>query len=58
MPSNATRSLAQFSPDGTAVMAYFQADQSTWMLDPTGAAPDVQLPATIADQASWQRLAP
>jgi Tol biopolymer transport system component len=58
MPSNETRSLAQFSPDGMAVMAYFQADQSTWMLDPTGAAPDVQLPATIAEQASWQRLAP
>jgi len=58
MPSNATRSLAQFSPDGAAVMAYFQADQSTWMLDPTGSVPDVQLPATIAEQASWQRLAP
>jgi len=57
MPSNETRSYAQFSPDGTAVMAYFQADHSTWMLDPKGLTPDVQLPATIAEQASWQRLA-
>jgi Tol biopolymer transport system component len=58
MPSNSTRPFAEFSPDGTSVIAYFQADHSTWMLDPTGSAKDVQLPATIAQKASWQRLAP
>ena len=48
---------AQFSPDGTSVMAYFDSDKSTWLLDPTGATPDRQLPSSIAARAAWQRLA-
>lgn len=58
MPSNTGRAFAQFSPDGTQVMARYHADGSTWMLDPSGRTADVQLPATIVDPATWQRLAP
>jgi hypothetical protein len=38
-------------------LAYYNADKSTWMLDTTGG-PGRQLPSSIADPATWQRLAP
>lgn len=49
---------AQFSPDGLQVIAYYAADASTWLLDPTGSLPDRKLTAQIAERAAWQRLAP
>jgi Tol biopolymer transport system component len=49
---------AQFSPDGTSVLAYYGIDKSTWLLDPTGTIPDRKLSATIAERAAWERLAP
>jgi hypothetical protein len=49
---------AQFSPDGTKVMAHYDGDGSTWLLDATGSTPDVKLPSSIAETATWQRLAP
>lgn len=49
---------AQFSPDGTSVLAYYGIDKSTWLLDPTGTIPDRMLSATIAERAAWERLAP
>ncbi len=49
---------AQFSPDGTSVLAYYGIDKSTWLLDPTGTIPDRKLSATIAARAAWERLAP
>ena len=49
---------AQFSPDGTSVLAYYGIDKSTWLLDPTGTVPDRMLLATIAERAAWERLAP
>ena len=49
---------AQFSPDGTSVLAYYGIDKSTWLLDPTGSTRDRQLSSTIAERSSWQRLAP
>ena len=58
MPNCGCSYSAAFSPDGTKVLAYFAADGSTWQLDPTGATADVKLPTTIADAATWQRLAP
>jgi Tol biopolymer transport system component len=58
MPSNTGRTDAQFSPDGTKVIARYHADGSTWILDPTGATAGSKLPSTIADPATWQRLAP
>ena len=42
---------AQFSPDGTSVLAYYGIDKSTWLLDPTGTIPDRKLSATIAERA-------
>lgn len=50
--------FAQFSPDGSQVMAYYAADASTWLLDPTGSIPDRKLAIGIAERATWQRLAP
>jgi Tol biopolymer transport system component len=49
---------AQFSPDGTSVLAYYGIDKSTWLLDPTGTIPDRMLESTIAERAAWERLAP
>jgi Tol biopolymer transport system component len=58
MPSNTGRAFAQFSPDGTKVMAHYAADGSTWILDATGSTAGIQLSSTIAESATWQRLAP
>ena len=49
---------AQFSPDGSMVMAHYDGDGSTWLLDPTGTLPDNRLASNIAQTATWQRLAP
>jgi Tol biopolymer transport system component len=49
---------AQFSPDGTSVLAYYGIDKSTWLLDPTGSIPDRLLAGTIAERATWERRAP
>ena len=49
---------AQFSPDGTSVLAYYGIDKSTWLLDPTGTTADRLLAGTIAERADWERLAP
>jgi hypothetical protein len=49
---------AQFSPDGLTVMAHYDGDGSTWILDPTGATSGMKLSSTIAQTATWQRLAP
>jgi Tol biopolymer transport system component len=58
MPNNTGAASAEFSPDGTRVLAYYTADGSTWLLDPTGSADDVRIESTISDRSSWQRLAP
>jgi Tol biopolymer transport system component len=58
MPNIAQPVLAQFSPDGTRVLVHYDADGSTWLLDPTGATPGVELPSSVAEAATWQRLAP
>lgn len=58
MPNCACPVSAEFSPDGTQVLAHYGADGSTWLLDPTGATAGTQLSSTIADVATWQRTAP
>jgi hypothetical protein len=58
MPNNASPWQAQFSPDGTRILVHYEADGSTWLLDPTGSTPGTLLPSSIAGVASWQRLAP
>jgi len=54
----ASTDYAQFSPDGTSVLAYYGEDKSTWLLDPAGLASDRQLSSAITERSSWQRLAP
>ena len=49
---------ADFSPDGSKVLAHYDADGSTWLLDPTGKTEGTQLPSPVTDALSWQRLAP
>jgi dipeptidyl aminopeptidase/acylaminoacyl peptidase len=48
---------AQFSPDGLHVMAHYDGDKSTWLMDVTGANDGTKLSSGIAETATWQRLA-
>jgi Tol biopolymer transport system component len=48
---------AAFSPDGSRIVAWFEPDSSTWLLDPAGGAA-VRLPTDTATLVSWQRTAP
>jgi Periplasmic component of the Tol biopolymer transport system len=48
---------AQFSPDGSKVVAFYHADDSTWMLDVDGGL-GTQVSGKIAQHGTWQRLAP
>jgi Tol biopolymer transport system component len=57
MPNCSCPVSAEFSPDGSTVLAHYGADGSTWMLDPSGSTPSKRL-LTIGETASWQRLAP
>jgi len=58
MPNDATGGDYRFSPDGSKVLAHYNSDGSTWLLDPTGTTPGTQLPSSIAQAATWQRMAP
>ena len=58
MPNDATGGDYQFSPDGSKVLAHYNSDGSTWLLDPTGTTPGRQLSSSISQAATWQRLAP
>ena len=49
---------SNFSPDGSKVLVHYDADGSTWLLDPTGKTEGTQLLSPVTDAASWQRLAP
>ena len=48
---------AEFSPDGTKLIARYEADGSTWILDATGGLGE-RVQADISALATWQRLAP
>src|SRR4051812_38570113 len=58
MPNCSCGYLAAFSPDGSGVLVHYDADGSTWLLDPTGATPGKQRLVDDRPAASWQRLAP
>jgi Tol biopolymer transport system component len=48
-----------FSPDGTKVLATYQDDGTTWLLDvTTGAAVQTDWPIVTQNFVTWQRLAP
>ena len=58
-PEGTDGARAKFSPDGTKVLATYQNDRSTWLLDVAtgvGVPTDWQVP--IGSAGSWQRLAP
>lgn len=58
MPNDSIRGFFEFSPDGSKVLVSYGTDGSTWLLDPTGSTPGTKLSSSIAQAASWQRLAP
>ena len=51
--ANAGGSHARFSPDGTKVLAYYESDGSSWVLDPVDGTA-VQLPDEIDSPLTWQ----
>jgi len=58
-PEMTNGSRAAFSPDGTKVLASYQDDGSTWLLDTkTGHGQQLSWPRMIGTQGTWQRLAP
>lgn len=56
-PANSGGSHARFSPDGTKVLAYYESDGSSWVLDPV-AGTAIQLPDDIDSPLSWQGTTP
>ena len=57
LPSGTGGAHAEFSPDGTQVLANYFADQSTWLLEADGSNGERVDWASNGD-FSWQRLAP
>jgi TolB protein len=58
-PESTNGARAIFSPDGTKVLATYQDDRTTWLLDTTtGAAEEMRWPIPRGSSATWQRLAP
>jgi Tol biopolymer transport system component len=58
MPNASKGVFAAFSPDGSKVLASYDADGATWLFDPTGSTTGTKLSSSIAQAATWQRLAP
>ena len=56
-PANTGGSEARFSPDGTKVIAFYQSDGSSWILDPSDGS-EVRLDEGITSPLSWPRAAP
>jgi Tol biopolymer transport system component len=56
MPPGTDGATAEFSPDGTQVLATYRYDRSTWLLDVTGGMGEPT--EWNADAQTWQRLAP
>jgi Tol biopolymer transport system component len=56
-PYQSGGSHARFSPDGTKVVAYYEADGSSWVLDPADGSA-VLLDERIVSPMSWQPAAP
>jgi Tol biopolymer transport system component len=50
-------STAQFSPDGTKVLAFYKSDASSWILDPASGS-EVRLSNDIVSPLTWQITAP
>jgi dipeptidyl aminopeptidase/acylaminoacyl peptidase len=50
--------VANYSPDGRYVIAYYPDNSHIWLLDPTGATPGRQLDLPALDAPIFQRVAP
>ena len=44
----------RFSPDGTQILAFYNADKTSWLLEPTGG-PGTKLAYDAATPLSWQQ---
>ena len=47
----------QFSPDGASIVAFYNADRTSWLLDPAGG-PGTQLAYDAVSPSTWQRPTP
>ena len=56
-PANSGGSHARFTPDGTKVLASYESDGSSWVLDPVDGTA-IQLPDGIDSPLSWQGTTP
>jgi dipeptidyl aminopeptidase/acylaminoacyl peptidase len=56
-PDKSGGAEVRFSPDGTKILAFYNADRTTWVLDPTGG-PGTKLAYDAVTPPSWQRAAP
>ena len=57
MPSGSSGATAEFSPDGTQVLAFYKHDQSTWLLEADGSGGE-QVDWNPQGEFNWQRFAP
>jgi Tol biopolymer transport system component len=56
-PANSGGSHARFTPDGSRVLAFYESDGSSWVLDPVSGA-GTQLSIDIDSPLSWQGTTP
>jgi hypothetical protein len=57
MPSSTGGATAEFSPDGTQILAFYKHDESTWLLDADGSGGE-EIDWNPEGAFNWQRLAP
>jgi Tol biopolymer transport system component len=56
-PNKTGGAEVQFSPDGTRILAFYNADGTSWVLDPSGG-PGTKLDYAAVTPPTWQGLAP
>jgi dipeptidyl aminopeptidase/acylaminoacyl peptidase len=57
MPTSTDGASAEFSPDGTQVLAFYHFDRSTWLLEADGSGGE-EVDWNPEGASTWQRLAP
>ena len=56
-PKNTGGADVRFSPDGSRILAFYNADRTTWVLDPAGG-PGTKLDYAAITPPTWQRPTP
>ena len=56
-PDKTNGAVVRFSPDGTKILAFYNADKTTWVLDPAGGL-GTKLDYAAITPPTWQGLAP